>query len=442
MSVLITGICIVMFLIASVQINYHATVEENKRALSVYMNVYSSDAYGSDSEGARTFSELLNGARVSFIDGNGNVLADSEAKDLDNHADRAEVAAAMKDGEGYNVRSSKTLGHNMIYYCRKVSDELLVRIALPTPSEWSLLIQLLPTAAVYLVVDIFLCMLLTAVLTYFIVDPIKRLAVTASGEGEVTAKYKELQPIADILNERNRSIKRQIGSLQEEKELVEKAQNSKDTFIQNVTHEMNTPLTSIRGYAELMSVGALDEKQEKQAVDTIIKQSDRLSGLVTCIIHYSEIDSEDLPDEEVNVSSIVDEMTQALRVDANKAEVELSADIAQNVRVTARQELVTEVVGNLMRNAIRYNKRGGSVMVTLSATQLTVADTGVGINERDLDKIFDRFYTIDKSHGGKNGGFGLGLAVVKKICVKYGWHISVSSVLNKGSTFTVTFEEK
>ncbi len=439
LSMLITSVCIILFLIASVQINYGATVKENENALSVYMNSYDRGKFPTNSDGAKSFSQSLNGARVTFIDGYGDVLADSETTELENHADRAEIIAALKGGEGYDVRNSKTLGRNMIYYCRRIDDNLLVRIALPTPSEWSLLGQLLPTAVVYLAVDLFLCMLLAALLTHFIVEPIKTLAYTASRDGDVKTKYKELQPIADILNERNLSIRKQITTLEEEKSLVEKAQNTKDTFIQNVTHEMNTPLTAIRGYAELMAVGALDGEQSKKAADTIIRQSDRLSGLVTCIIRYSEIDSEGLPSEDVNVASLVNEMAEALAADAEKAQVTLKADVRDELVVNANRELVTEVVGNLMRNAIRYNKEGGSVNITLEDKKLTVADTGVGISEENINRVFDRFFTVDKSHCGKNGGFGLGLAVVKKICNKYGWHIEVVSKLGVGSAFTVSF---
>ena len=100
---------------------------------------------------------------------------------------------------------------------------------------------------------------------------------------------------------------------------------------------------------------------------------------------------------------------------------------------------MTELLGNLTRNAIRYNKQGGSVTVSLDGKSLAVADTGIGIAEENLDKIFDRFFTVDKSHDGKNGGFGLGLAVVKKICRKSGWKLSVESKKGEGSKFTIEF---
>ena len=105
----------------------------------------------------------------------------------------------------------------------------------------------------------------------------------------------------------------------------------------------------------------------------------------------------------------------------------------------SRQERLSELFGNLVRNAIKYNKEGGKIFVTLNRENLIVEDTGIGISKENLSKVFSRFFTVDKSHSGKNGGFGLGLAVAKKICVKSGWQIGVESELGKGSKFTVKF---
>ena len=105
----------------------------------------------------------------------------------------------------------------------------------------------------------------------------------------------------------------------------------------------------------------------------------------------------------------------------------------------SRHERLSEIFGNLVRNAIKYNKDGGSITVTLNYRGFAVEDTGIGIAEENMSKVFSRFFTVDKSHNGKNGGFGLGLAVVKKICQKSGWKISVESKLGEGSKFTVEF---
>ena len=249
----------------------------------------------------------------------------------------------------------------------------------------------------------------------------------------------------DILNNRNREVSEQFKELSEEKELVERAQRSKNDFIANITHEMNTPLTSIRGYSELLSTGVLDAEQTKAAARTLVKQSDRLSNLIACIINYNEIDNDELPSYEVNVSRLAKETLDILAPDIAKRNIALTEDIDPDISVSSRHERLGEVLGNLIRNAIRYNKDDGSLYVGLKrrdegGARLTVRDTGIGIAEENLERIFDRFFTVDKSHNGKNGGFGLGLAVVKKICRKAGWPLRVESVLGEGTTFTVDFK--
>lgn len=443
LSIGITVICILLFSLASTQVYYQSSIDESKDFLRVYINLFD-DGITLDKEGAETLSDRLNGARVTFMDSSGNVLADTRSDSAENHADRAEVQQAWQNGEGFSVRDSETLGESMVYYCKSFEGAyeggvLLVRIALSVPSVWTMFVKTLPTVAAYIGIDIVLCVVLAFVATHFILSPVQTLAKEAVANDSVTSKYYELSPLAEILNERNRNISRQMREIREEKEAVERARSSKDEFISNVTHEMNTPLTSIRGYAELLGAGALNGEQEKTAYEVIMSQSERLTNLIACIINYSEIDNDDLPPYEVDFTALARENLRILQPEAEEKGVTLIDRIEDNVKIMSRHELVNEVLGNLLRNAIRYNKAGGTVTVTLNYEKLTVADTGVGIAPENMDKIFSRFFTVDKSHGGKNGGFGLGLAVVKKICRKSGWKISVESVLGEGSTFTVEF---
>lgn len=443
LSLAITVICILLFSLASAQVYYQSLIDESEQFMRVYMNLFD-EKISLDADGAAELSEKLDGARVTFMDGEGKVIADSQAEDIAyDHSDREEVRDARLNGEGFAVRDSETLGESMVYYCKSFNGftdgGLLVRIALPVPSVWNIFARALPTVAAYIGIDVVLCVILAYVATYFILDPVQKLAKQAAGSDGVTTKYYELQPIADILNERNRSIARQMSEIRGEKEAVERARASKDEFISNVTHEMNTPLTSVRGYAELLAAGGLSEEQKKTAYEVILSQSKRLSGLISQIINYSEIDSDGLPPYEVDFSELARETMRVLKPEADEKKVTLIDEIADNVKIVSRRELVSELLGNLIRNAVRYNKEGGSVTVGLGYSRLTVTDTGVGISEENIDKIFDRFFTVDKSHNGKGGGFGLGLAVVKKICRKSGWKISVESEPGIGSKFTVDF---
>ncbi len=439
LSLGITLVCVLISGFASTQVYYNSTIDDSKRFLRVYMNEFD-ESYSLDRQGAEAFSQKLNGARVTFMDGRGTVIADSLADDTgSSHSDRSEIKDAILNGEGFAVRGSSTLGKNMIYYCKDFDGRFLVRIAEFTDSDWSIFASTLPTLATFSVIMLALSLAAAFIATHFIISPVKQLARDALSDTDVKSKYSELAPIADMLNARNRDIRAQMDEITREKELAEQAKESKDEFISNITHEMNTPLTSIRGYAELLNAGGMNEKQKKNAYATIMAQSDRLTNLIACIINYSEIDSENLPSYEVDFSTLARHTLEALRPEAEKHGVTLNVEIADGVKISSRHELLTELLGNLTRNAIRYNKQGGSVTVSLDGKSLAVADTGIGIAEENLDKIFDRFFTVDKSHDGKNGGFGLGLAVVKKICRKSGWKLSVESKKGEGSKFTVEF---
>ena len=442
-SLCVTLVSVVLFGIYATQVYYNSSVDDGKNYLKVYMNEFDATEFSFDEAGAKAYSDKLNGARVTFMDAQGSVIADSatETPDLD-HSTRPEIIEAIsngKNGEGFAVRSSSTLGQNMIYYCKNFNGEFLVRVAIFTDTGWLIFVKTLPTLVSFLAIMIGLCVVVAVVTTNIIVAPMKKLASDAVDNDSVTTSYPELKPIADMLNERSRNIKVQMTEIKAEKELVEKATVSKDEFISNVTHEMNTPLTSIHGYAELLDAGGMTDEQKATAYKTILAQSERLTNLIACIINYSEIDSDDLPAYDVDFSSLARETLCALKPEADKRNVSIVENIDDGVIVPSRHERLSELFGNLVRNAIKYNKDGGKVIVTLNRNNLIVEDTGIGIADENKDKVFSRFFTVDKSHGGKNGGFGLGLAVVKKICRKSGWKLSLDSTLGEGSKFTVTF---
>ena len=444
-SLLVTTIAIIIYSLVSTQLYYNITLEDRAHSLEVYVNMFDEGAYPLDDEGAKAFSDELNGARVTFMDGEGNVLGESEAENIEtDHSDREEVREAIgsDSGEGFAVRASDTLSQEMMYYCRAVEVDgtvYLVRVAEFLQSQWSMYVRLLPSLAAYFIIDILGCLVFTFIATYFIMHPVEELTREAAAGGTVKTRYHELSTLADILNERNRNIEWKMSEVEEEKKLVERAQNSKNEFIANITHEMNTPLTSIKGYAELLSSGMLNEEQTKLAVKTISSQTERLTNLIACIINYNEIDDDTLPPYDVDLSKLAREMLAVVKPEADKREVKLIDKIDDNVIVQSRHELMTQLLGNLIRNAIRYNKKGGTVMVELNYKRLVVSDTGIGIAPENMDKVFSRFFTVDKSHSGKNGGFGLGLAVCRKICHRSGWRISGQSDGGRGFMFTVVW---
>lgn len=218
-----------------------------------------------------------------------------------------------------------------------------------------------------------------------------------------------------------------------------KADKVKNDFISNVTHEMNTPLTAISGFSELIAGGGLNADKAVEYARIIYNESGRLTGLVKSILNYSAIAADDLEGYPVDVAAVAREVSALEQVNAEKRNIALTVKTAGKLTVTTRTERMRELITNLVTNAVKYNVDGGKVTVTVDGKnrRLSVADTGIGIAPDQLERIFDRFYTVDTSRS--TGGYGLGLAIVKRLAAAEGWKISVDSAPGKGSTFTVRF---
>ena len=406
------------------------------------VNAVDFSAYALEEQSFISLSERFMSEQLTVLALDGVPLFDSGLGGT-NEASREEVRMAIAAGEGNSVRNGS------IYYCKKVTfangEEGLCRIATPMKTQVQMLRELTPSFLGFVLFGFLICLFLTYLETEYLLTPIRNMSKKAALNMKVETPFQELQPIADILNRRNEEVTKTIRELSEEKELVEKAQKSKNDFIANITHEMNTPLTSIRGYSELLKSGAFNEEEIKAAADILVKQSERLTKLIARIINYNELDNDDLPSYPVNLSEIATEVLESLAPSISKKNIHLKTEVEQNIIVQSRQERVNELFGNLLRNSIRYNREGGDLTVSLITTEngyprLSISDTGIGIAEENLERIFDRFFTVDKSHNGQGGGFGLGLAVVRKICVLAGWEIRVQSELDKGTTFIVDFK--
>ena len=443
--------CIIMAVLLiyasfTLQVFYDRMVDANAETLAEQLKNVEFSSFSKQS--ANSLSERLSGNRVTIFTLDGKILDDSELQEL--KADGEETAEEFKNalayGHGYAVRVDELDNANKVFYCEKVefsNGEGVVRVALPLKAQSEMFKDMIPTLVWFVFLVFLLCMAFTYVGTEFIISPVKRIAKDAALNLKVDTKYTELKPIVELLNKRNEEVGRQMRELSEEKELVVRAQRSKNDFIANITHEMNTPLTSIRGYSELIQNGVFTEEETRQAAEILVKQSERLTKLIARIINYNELDNDDLPSYDVDLSKSTKEVLETLAPSLKKKNIELITEIEEEVIVQSRQERINEVLGNLLRNSIRYNKENGKLTVSIKrlgiGARMSIEDTGIGIAEENLERIFDRFFTVDKSHNGQGGGFGLGLAVVKKICKRAGWEIRVESKLGEGTRFTIDF---
>ena len=214
-------------------------------------------------------------------------------------------------------------------------------------------------------------------------------------------------------------------------------------FTANVSHELKTPLQSIMGSSELLVNHLVKDEDVPTFNERIFKESKRLLSLIDDIIRLSELDEDTRVEAtSVNLKEIAEEVKDTLTESANKHHVTITYDLDDAI-VNTNVRLTYEIIYNLVDNAIRYNKENGTVTVSTktldNAIVLQVSDTGIGIPESSKNRIFERFYRVDKSHSRETGGTGLGLSIVKHAVIKCNATISLTSEINKGSTFTVTF---
>lgn len=213
-------------------------------------------------------------------------------------------------------------------------------------------------------------------------------------------------------------------------------------FTANVSHELKTPLTTIHGYAQVIENGIARPEDIKGFAKKIEKESSRLITLIDDIIKLSNLDEQSVvcDKQDISLRSVVNEVMENLQVKANEKNVTFNV-MGKDTRVHCNLSQITELVYNLCDNAIKYNKDGGSVNITIADKILFVSDTGIGIPEKDLDRIFERFFRGDKSHSKKVDGTGLGLSIVKHIAKANNATINVDSEVGIGTTFTVKFNE-
>ncbi len=216
-------------------------------------------------------------------------------------------------------------------------------------------------------------------------------------------------------------------------------------FVANVSHELKTPLTSIKGYVETLLDGALsDERNNVRFLEKIGTHVDRLTHLVTDLLSLARVEAQQgaLPREPVDARDLVQKALRRYEEPARGRNVSLRLDAArESLMVLGDPEAITQVIDNLLDNAIKYTPGAGVVAVRLeragSMGRIAVTDSGLGIPEEDLERIFERFYRVDKARSREIGGTGLGLSIVKHLVQAMQGTVSVASRLNEGSCFTV-----
>ncbi len=225
---------------------------------------------------------------------------------------------------------------------------------------------------------------------------------------------------------------------------LERLEKVRQEFLSNISHELRTPLTSIMAFVETLEDGAIDDKEHNRRFLSVIRRNaERMHELIADILELSMIESGNvsIQSQPVRLSQQVDDLFAALSSKAERREVKLINEVPADKRVTADPIRLEQMLTNLIDNAIKFNRVGGAVTVSLKQTpvknSITVADTGEGIRNEHLQRIFERFYRADRGRTREVGGTGLGLAIVKHLARLHGGEVGVSSTLSEGTAFVI-----
>ena len=227
----------------------------------------------------------------------------------------------------------------------------------------------------------------------------------------------------------------------------EKEERERRLFVSNVSHELRTPLTSVKSYLEALDEGALTEPVAPDFIKVSLDETNRMMRMVTDLLHLSRIDNETshLDVELINFTAFITFILNRfdkMRSQDDEKKYELVRDYPINsVWIEIDTDKMTQVIDNILNNAIKYSPDGGKITVTMKTTDdqmiLSISDQGLGIPKQDLPKIFDRFYRVDRARSRAQGGTGLGLAIAKEIVKQHNGFIWAKSEYGKGSTFTI-----
>lgn len=387
-----------------------------------------------DDDTAFISNHIDKNVRITLVAKDGTVIADSQesVNKLGNHLNRQEIQQAIKNGEATVTRHSDTQEKKVYYFAKQLDNGNVLRVSAEAKSIGKFFSDY--------IIYIFLCIIVVIVAAVFV-----SMGITKSIVKPITQLGQSLDNIDKFKSDEE--LKPLVNALLQQKKKQKMLDKQKKQFTANVSHELKTPLTSIAGYAELIETGMAKPEDIKPFAGVIRKQALRLVNLSEDIIQLSQLeesDDEDMSFESVNLYEIAQRCVEALNINAINKGVTLNL-IGEQCYIRGKAQLVEELVYNLCDNAIRYNKENGNVTVTVTPLEngasVSVKDTGIGIPEKYQERIFERFFRVDKSRSKATGGTGLGLAIVKHITQLHDAKLEISSEEGKGTEIIVTFKD-
>lgn len=393
--------------------------------------------------------EILSGAetgnyhRITVIAPDGSILYDSvlPAEQLPNHSDRLEFREAVRNGQGFSERYSESLLKKTLNYAvRSDKNHMILRVSADRDTVWMVLFRMLSPMLTIVLLMIILSVLLAFFSTKKIMKPINQLDPENPEDRNI---YEEMKPFVRRLILQNQQIHRQMDQLQEEHK---KQDTIRREFTANVSHELKTPLTSISGFAEIIRDGYVQEKDISHFADNIYKEAQRMIVLVNDILKLSRLESGSFEigneREKIDLLAICRSVQERLALSAEKQGVKIFCEGEEAV-IMGIPNILDEIIYNICDNAIKYNQPGGFVKILVRKQDTEVlteiTDNGIGIPEQDQERIFERFYRVNKSHSKEVGGTGLGLSIVKHGMALHHARITLESKEHEGTCVRLYF---
>lgn len=394
-------------------------------------------AQGVTNQGIDFFHDLqVTDYRITWIDENGKVLYDSrsDTAEMENHLEREEVKEAIVHGYGESRRYSITLFERSLYCAQRLKNGTILRLSIPQSSVLTLLLGMAQPICLIFVVILIFSVVLAMRVSKKIVDPINEMNLDQPVPNE---EYEELTPFIERINSQQTLLRRQ-------QEALFQAEQMRREFTANVSHELKTPLHTISGYAELLKNNMVQENDVIPFSRKIYDEAQRMIRLVEDIISLSHLDegAKDMQYENVDLYELAVNAVKSLEPEAETAHVTLEVS-GVSAPFWGIGQLLYSIIYNLIDNGIKYNRENGKVMISIQSFDteavISVRDTGIGIASEHQERIFERFYRVDKSRSKEVGGTGLGLSIVKHGVKIHNGQVEVHSAMGKGTEVVVWF---
>jgi len=424
-------------------------LRSHSKTFIVYSNSSEKDTFQKMAEEYSIASKL----RVTLIAADGTVIGESslpmdQLLQMDNHLSRPEVVDAKDENEGYASRYSNTLKTEFIYFVKQVDQNQFgfkyIRIAQSLKSVENLATKYREFYYLIIAIIIFVIIIAWFVLKSWLTDPISELTKAASdiSQGDLKRRVAirtgviEIDELADNMNKMTIALERGYTG-------IKRMEKVRSEFLGNVTHELKTPISSISGYIETLLEGAINDKTVNIGfLERALENAHRLEELVTDLVEISRIETGELKMnfEYFNIFDILKNLIKDAKQRNTNKKIKIDLDLPdKKLFVYGDKSRLDQVISNLLSNSLRYTDEG---YIKVKANRrddeivFSIIDTGIGITQKAIKRIFERFYRTDKARDRQKGGTGLGLSIAKHIIEAHGSKVYVDTVEGKGSTFS------